>query len=412
MNSQDKEILFLYTNAFPCDKALEHYIEHEMPFLSKSFDKIYIFPGDFSDIKIPVPQNVSVVNIYDAAYYKSSLLRLFFALPYLIKVLSIEFFNTKINKWLWLKKIKSSFVSLYNAYECANATKEFLRAKQLKADQVCFYSYWLYHPALFLAVLKDRNIIPSFVSRGHQAEVYDYAYPEKNVFKYFKLLQVSNVFLISEHAKKYLSTTYPKFKHKFEVAYLGVKNNGVNPSSSNNQVFTIVSCSKFAPHKRIYLIPEMLKDLKFKTRWVHLGFIPNEIIEEYKAVLKQSSVEGETQFLCDLANHDVLEFYKNNHIDVFINVSSIEGLSVALMEACSYGITLLATDINGTAEIVNETSGYLLPLNFKISDAVTILNNIQSDKRFQKREEARHMFLERFDSDKNFTQFINKIINS
>ena len=153
----------------------------------------------------------------------------------------------------------------------------------------------------------------------------------------------------------------------------------------------------------------MLKELKFKTRWVHLGFIPNEIIEEYNAVLKQSSVEVETKFLGDLANHDVLEFYKNNHIDVFINVSSIEGLSVALMEACSYGITLLATDINGTAEIVNENSGYLLPLHFKISEAVSILNDIHSDSRFQKREEARHMFLERFDSDKNFTQFIRNI---
>ena len=59
--------------------------------------------------------------------------------------------------------------------------------------------------------------------------------------------------------------------------------------------------------------------------------------------------------------------------------------------------------------VVNEDSGYLLPLNFKISDAVSILNNIHSDSRYQKREESRHMFLERFDSDKNFTQFIRNI---
>ena len=36
-----------------------------------------------------------------------------------------------------------------------------------------------------MELAKDKNIIPSFASRGHQAEVYDYAYPEKNVFKYF-----------------------------------------------------------------------------------------------------------------------------------------------------------------------------------------------------------------------------------
>ena len=50
-----------------------------------------------------------------------------------------------------------------------------------------------------------------------------------------------------------------------------------------------------------------------------------------------------------------------------------------------------------------------LPLNFEISDAVTILNNIHSDSRYQKRDEARKMFLERFDSNKNFTQFIQNI---
>ena len=71
-----------------------------MPFLSKSFDKIYIFPGDFSDIKIPVPQNVSVVNIYDAAYYKSSLLRLFFALPYLMHYSPVPDHFTRIT-WIY-----------------------------------------------------------------------------------------------------------------------------------------------------------------------------------------------------------------------------------------------------------------------------------------------------------------------
>ena len=401
--------LFLYTNAFPCDKALEHYIEHEIPFLAKRFDEIYIFPGDFSDVKIPVPQNVSVVNIYDVAYYKSSALRLFFALPYLIKVLSIEFFNTKINKGLWLKKIKSSVVGLYNAYECANATKAFLKIKQLKTENVCFYSYWLYHPALFLAILKDKGVIKSFISRGHQAEVYDYAYPEKNVFKYFKLLHVGKVFLISEHARNYLSTTYTKFKNKFEVSYLGVKDYGLNPAASTSvhEAFIIVSCSKDAPHKRLHLIAEMLSHIPFNVKWIHLGYMPNNVIANYKSIINRENVN--TEFLGDLPNTKVLQFYKAHHIDVFINVSSIEGLSVALMEACSYGITLIATNINGTSEIVNENNGYLIPINFKVDDVVDIITTIYHKPELQKRDNARKMFLERFNSENNFIQFIEKI---
>ena len=38
-------------------------------------------------------------------------------------------------------------------------------SNQLKTEQVCFYSYWLYHPALFLAILITLNTFGNLIAR-------------------------------------------------------------------------------------------------------------------------------------------------------------------------------------------------------------------------------------------------------
>ena len=398
--------LFLFTNAFPCDRALEHYIEHEIPFLSKKFEKIYIIPGDFGKTLIPVPENVEVLDIYSKEYYKGSKLSFLTNLPFIFSLYLMEFFNTKLNKWYWLSKTKTSVLSLNNAIESAKALNVILSSKKIVKNDCTFYSYWFYHSALYLAIAKKKKYINSFISRGHQAEIYEEREPNKSMFKNFKLKSVDKLFLISEHAKNYLNQKYPQYSSKYVVSYLGVKNNGTNPNGES--IFRIASCSKDAPHKRVHLIAEILKGLDFEFEWYHLGYMPEDKQQHYMKILSTNNSKH-VYFVGDYANEKVLEFYKNNHVDVFINVSSIEGLSVALMEAGSFGITLMATDINGTAEIVNKQSGYLLPIEFDVTEATEIIKKIHFDHSYQKRETAREMYLERFDADKNFTQFVEKI---
>ncbi len=218
-----------------------------------------------------------------------------------------------------------------------------------------------YHSALILALAKKKSIINSFVSRGHQAEIYEEQEPHKSLFKNVKLKYVDRLCLISEHAKLYIQNNYPFSKSKLDVSYLGVKDHGLNPEKS--EVFTIVSCSKYAPHKRIHLIVESLKRINDNYNWYHLGFIPDAIQEEFNNQLKENKHKN-VFFPGDLSNQKVLEFYRSTPIDLFINVSSIEGLSVAIMEAISFGIPVIGTDINGTREIVTNESGYLMPINF------------------------------------------------
>ena len=51
---------------------------------------------------------------------------------------------------------------------------------------------------------------------------------------------------------------------------------------------------------------------------------------------------------------------RSQPIDIFINVSSSEGLPVAIMEAISFDIPIIATNVGGTSEIVTPETGILI----------------------------------------------------
>jgi glycosyltransferase involved in cell wall biosynthesis len=55
-----------------------------------------------------------------------------------------------------------------------------------------------------------------------------------------------------------------------------------------------------------------------------------------------------------------MRYYSINTVDLFINVSSSEGVPVSIMEAMSFGIPVIATAVGGTPEIVSEKTGWLI----------------------------------------------------
>jgi glycosyltransferase involved in cell wall biosynthesis len=57
---------------------------------------------------------------------------------------------------------------------------------------------------------------------------------------------------------------------------------------------------------------------------------------------------------------DVESFY--NSLDLYVQASSAEGLSTAVLEAMARGIAVVATDVGGTCEaVVHEETGLLVP---------------------------------------------------
>ena len=99
-------------------------------------------------------------------------------------------------------------------------------------------------------------------------------------------------------------------------------------------------------------------------------------------------------------------------VNLFINVSELEGIPVSLMEAISFGIPIIGCDICGVPEIVNEQTGLLLEKDFDVKEAAAkielFLGSKASDINFRKG--VKLFWNENFNADKNYPEFINKYL--
>ena len=114
----------------------------------------------------------------------------------------------------------------------------------------------------------------------------------------------------------------------------------------------------------------------------------------------------------NLENTEVFNFYKDNQIDVFINTSSSEGIPVSIMEAQSFGVPVIATDVGGTKEIVNSKNGFFLssnPSNDEIASAIIDAAN-NNDKWTQKRIHSYNSWKEKYNAEENYSIFAKKLV--
>ena len=154
-----------------------------------------------------------------------------------------------------------------------------------------------------------------------------------------------------------------------------------------------------------------------RVLWTHIGGGVEgktkyfDSIREYaKAKLKNIDFE----FLGGMQNQQVYDYYKSNKVDVFVNVSYSEGLPVSLMEASSFGIPVIATDVGGSAEIIDkeQKNGFLLDKDFEIGalrKKIELLLNESEETYCKRRITARKLWEKKYNAEKNYTDFAKKI---
>ena len=85
------------------------------------------------------------------------------------------------------------------------------------------------------------------------------------------------------------------------------------------------------------------------------------------------------------------------------------------MEAISFGIPVLATDVGGTSEIVFDCfNGKLLPKDFTVKefvDSVLFFYNMNESDYMEYRKNARSFWQDNFDAEKNYTEFSKMLAN-
>ena len=398
--------------AYFVDEIESPFVINDIKRIAEKRDKMYLFSVDLLEGKELLPNNVVVIEEFvNWKAYKPLQLVVKNLFPilgiYLAECLALK-------KILPLKRSIALLASNIFKAECVNNSLKIengrLNKLNIQNSPLTAYSFWFYD-CIYLAWMRKKGWIDKAVTRAHSGDLYeDHISIRHNIlFRNFQFSFLDNIFPVSNMGKNYLRGKYPLYKQKIETIYLGSKDNGLNPFTHDG-IFTIVSCASFRHHKRIHKIAEMLQFVDFPLRWYHIGderLNSNDPkISEYKINKEKLKECKNIEFvpLGSMSNEEIFNFYKTHSINLFISLSAIEGIPVSIMEAISFGIPILSTDVGGCREIVTEETGIIFPLKTNTKEIAQIISEFkQSNKNTNEfRKRVRKFWMENFDAEKNY----------
>ena len=146
--------------------------------------------------------------------------------------------------------------------------------------------------------------------------------------------------------------------------------------------------------------------------WHHFG--DGRDFDNLKRMIDKKGVTGNLDIVLHgrRPNKEVIDHYIDNNVDFFINLSTYEGIPVSIMEAQSFGVPVIATNVGGVSEIVNDENGILLPENPEPREiAVQILNLLDNPEKYiEKREKSRQNWALKFSAEVNYKSFANELV--
>ncbi|MCH2223357.1 MAG: glycosyltransferase [Crocinitomicaceae bacterium] len=398
--------LILFTSAYPYGSG-ETFLETEISYLSAAFDQVLIVSNDVnSEISRAVPKNCDVIRRSDFIGRKDKFKAVFLSYNPKIKAekrIIQEKYSLRLTKGIR----NTMLISLYRG----TMVRRFCEGIMTKDEKIeyTFYSYWSNDNAIGLALLKERFPEVRAITRTHGWDLYfEVTQHGYQPFRHLLGANLNMIYPISNRGVKYCKENWQLNGKNIELSRLGVSKQTLSVKKTG--LFTLVSCSNVIPLKRVELILNSLKLIEKKVRWVHFG--AGKGLEALMLEAKNLPSNIEVQFMGHVQNSSVLEWYQNNYTSLFVNVSTTEGIPVSIMEAMSFSIPVIATNVGGTSEIVNSSNGKLLPANLSATDLANEFLDFLS-----KREEDRSLlrdgayttWKENYDSDSNYIQFAKRL---
>jgi glycosyltransferase involved in cell wall biosynthesis len=294
-----------------------------------------------------------------------------------------------------------------------NQVRTVLTKEQLNPKESVFYSYWHDFKALALARLKQK-IKGTFISRAHSSDIFAF----RSAFNYlpykrFILSNLDQTYSVSDIGKaeleKYIEE---KDIEKVSVSRLGKQNLRAPLFEKTDDKIIICSCSHFNHLKRVHLIPRILKKVNIPNiHWVHFGWgypeYENMVHDELQYARYSFELKGETE------NENILDFYSTNFVDLFINLSTHEGIPVSIMEAFSAAIPVLATNVGGVGEIVDENCGFIIEKEFNVdlvAKKLEVFLKATLQIQTEKRRNARLQWEKKYNAEKNYHDFYKQLV--
>lgn len=413
--------LIMITNLFPYGNDTgEMYLRNEIEILLAEFDSISIIACDAkSDDSLFTDKLEKKIDVFALQNKKS---QKFGNKKYFFNMIKLIFLkkNDDIKKeFKNVKKLKNKMFLLYflaKSNDRIKRIKKYVDIKKIKSDEIIIYSYRFFDLAYVgIELGKLLNISKiKIISRAHGYDLYEY---RNNLnflpMREYLLEKCDLIYPCSIDGEMYLKNKYPKYSTKIKVSYLGTNDYKADYLPIQNGILEIVSCSNVIPVKRVQLIANIVRKLnkKIKIHWTHIG--GGSQLEKMKNDYSDLIEIGIITLIGSLPHNQVVDYYKEHHFDLFINLSLSEGIPQAIMEAISFGIPVIATNVGGNCEIVKDNiSGFLVDVEINENQIIQIIEKyykLPEDEIIKKRKNTRSFWEKTFNTKINEKYFINEL---
>lgn len=404
----NKNYLLLLARRFPFNHgevAAESYLESEIGLLSTYFDEVLAVGTEAPLGDKPtcaLPDNVKPLALGCGDYFKDKI-------KLAAKGIAFPLSGGKnIREAYASETIRGIGKCAFRGYFAARGkTKADVLGEKLRClgyKPTHIYSFWFYDTALVAAWLTDSYPCARAVARAHRYDLYaNRTCVHYLPFRRYLLSRLSRVLPCSKDGENYINSNWPGYESKVATSYLGTRELPDKSDEPTVSPLRIVSCSRIVDVKRVPLLAKaisLLDGIGLRVEWIHYGDGPQ--LEEAKCACKALKYST-AYFAGSLPNNEILEEYATKHFDLFVNVSTSEGLPLSIMEACGCGIPVIATDVGGTHEIVADgVNGFLLPGDCTPDDVAAAIRRfalLGADKVACMRHAARTVWENRFRLD-------------
>lgn len=369
--------IVLFSNAYPYYG--ETFLETELKYIPSNI-KVALFPfaqGPETYIEKTVNQNVELHRYTGTKDPLKSLVACGRAAKCFLEKNEVKYALQKPNAFRNMAKaLKFAYIAELRIPQIAKWIEENCSSQ----ESIVLYSYWMYEVAYLAARLKEHFPYCKFVTRCHGYDLYEERHRNGYLpYRSFIMEKADAIFAISKQGKQYLHDTYAdKFDPKITLARLGtIRLYEVDLQTPKPKKIGIVSCSNLIPLKRVDRIISALTKATEEIEWVHFGDGSEDKLLKEQA--KNLPPNVSYRFMGRLPNKKIQKYYSTHRITAFVNVSETEGVPVSIMEAQSYAIPVIATDVGGTAEIVaNDKNGILLNKDFTDEQLLYAIKKVQN----------------------------------
>jgi len=345
--------LHIFSSSFPCVAAPDRpFVEPELYRLSKYFERIIYYPYHVRETFIELPDGVSV----DASFSRLRLWRIMNPANWAGVARSQEFRNEWANQKADARRV------IMGGLTISAVTRWVRRRRKSFGRSGLFYTCSLSPVTLGLckglAPRSEHRVISRCTGGDVREDQHDTNYiPYKNA----SLIEIDHIYPVSTHLSDFLTDQNPQLKSKTTVSRNGVPPAGFEARISEDGVRRIISCGRMVSLKRYSLLARALVQMaasrpEVRFCWKHM--LLGEMDESVRRLLDEKSPPNlSTEFVVGVRN--VVSYYKDLKIDLFVHVSRSEGFGVAVAEALSCGIPVFATNSGGVSDMVDDSVGRL-----------------------------------------------------